>query len=155
METGCKGRGGTRGAGRAAKTEPEVERARPDWDEAARLLAAGLTPAEVARFVGTTPSRVRSRLQRVKAFRDTVEEYRAAGRTNPAAAYEYLSRIVYVQLERELRAGNLRVLLWVADRLKLVRPPEADAGRGELAGLLASLSPEERAELAALSAPEA
>ncbi len=155
MDTGCNGRGGRKGA-RAEKAEPQVEeKVRPDWDEAARLLAAGLTPAEVARFVGVKPSQIRARLQRVKAFRDTVEEYRAAGRTHPAAAYEHLSRLVYVQLEREVRAGNLRVLLWVADRLKLVRPLEADPARGELAGLLASLSPQEREELAGLSGPEA
>jgi len=155
MDTGCNGRGTRRGA-RAAKREPQVEETvRPDWDDAARLLAAGFTPAEVARFVGVRPSQVRGRLQRVKAFRDQVEEYRAAGRTDPATAYEHLSRIVYVQLERELRAGNLRVLLWVADRLKLVRPPEADPARGELAGLLASLSSAEREELAGLSGPDA
>ncbi len=96
-----------------------------NWDDAARLLAVGLTSVEVAQLVGTRPGTINARLKRVKSFRDLVEQYRHAGESRPKEAYKRFCRLVYAHLERQVRAGNLRVVLWIADRLKLIRPTDA------------------------------
>ena len=139
-----KARGTSRSRGRAAS--PPV-----DWEDAARLLAVGLSPSEVAQLVGTTPGRVSARLKRVKSFREMVEHFRAQSRASPRQAYERLCRLVYAHLERQVRCGNLRVLLWIADRLKLVRPAEVDVAEAEVARLIEGLSESQREELARLA----
>ncbi len=150
MGNSRQGTGSTRVRGEA-ETKGRAKASPVDWEDAARLLAVGLSASEVAQLVGTTPGRVRYRLARVKAFRELVERYRAEGRTGPREAYERLCRLVYAHLERQVRCGNLRVLLWVADRLKLVRPAEVDVAEAELARLVDSLPEEQREELARLA----
>ncbi len=121
-----------------------------DWDDAARLLAVGLTPVEVAQLVGTTPGRINARIKRVRSFREAIEQHRSAGRASPREAYERFCKLVYAHLERQVRSGNLKVLMWIADRMKLVRPPDVDAPELELQRLLRTLSEEQRAEIRAL-----
>ena len=64
--------------------------------------------------------------------------------------YDRLRRLVYTHLERLVRSGNLRVLLWIADKLKLVQPLDKAAPELELQSVLENLSDEELARFEAL-----
>ena len=50
----------------------------------------------------------------------------------------------------EVGAGNVRVILWLADRLKLVSPPNPQTPEHELRQLVAALTSEELREFESL-----
>lgn len=127
----AEGKSGSKGSGR----RPPVP-----WPEVARLLAAGLTEREVAELVGCELRTLRARVRRWGGLDRVVARYRDESAENPKETYRRLVELVYAHLERQVRSGNLRVLLWVADRLKLVRPFEADAEADILEEKLAALA---------------
>ncbi len=127
-------------------TETEI-----DWDDVARLLSAGLSQREVCRMTGCPPQRLRAKLSRSAAFRQAIRQHERFASLHPAALYERLRRLVFTHLERLVRSGNLRVLLWVADKLKLVQPVDRAAPELELSELLDSLSEEQFSEFEALA----
>ena len=49
-------------------------------------------------------------------------------------------------IEKEVSAGNVRVILWLADRLKLVTPPSERTPERELRQILGGLTSEELSE---------
>jgi hypothetical protein len=49
-------------------------------------------------------------------------------------------------IENEVSKGNVRVILWLADRLKLVTPPSERTPDQELRQILGGLTPEELCE---------
>ena len=53
-------------------------------------------------------------------------------------------------IAREVGLGNVRVILWLADRLKLVTPPSQHTPEQELRQLLAGLTMEELREFETL-----
>ncbi len=141
--------------GKAAKREgPAGDRAKSgqvvDWDDAARLLAAGLSHREVCELAGCSLPQLQGKLARSAAFREAVIRHREEGPGEPAVMYDRLRRLVYTHLERLVRSGNLRVLLWIADKLKLVQPIDKAAPELELRTILDSLSDEEFAQFEAL-----
>lgn len=54
-----------------------------------------------------------------------------------------LGRAVQAKIEDEVKAGNVRVILWLADRLKLITPPSERTPEQELRAILGGLSPDE------------
>jgi hypothetical protein len=57
-----------------------------------------------------------------------------------------LRRAVHEAIEAEVRNGNVRVLLWLADRLKLITPPSERTPEQELREILGGLSQDELKE---------
>jgi hypothetical protein len=53
-------------------------------------------------------------------------------------------------IEKEVCAGNVRVILWLADRLKLVTPPSERTPERELRQILGGLTQEELSEFEGL-----
>jgi hypothetical protein len=53
-------------------------------------------------------------------------------------------------IEKEVRGGNVRVVLWLADRLKLVTPPDQHTPEQELRQILGGLTSEELCEFEGL-----
>ena len=95
-----------------------------DWHQAAQLLAQGMTTADVASRVGCS----RGALGR-KRRHDTVFQSWMAGCRDAAAAADSppladLRHTLQKAIENEVGDGNVRVILWLADRLKLVTPPD-------------------------------
>ncbi len=121
-----------------------------DWEDVARLLAAGLSHREVCELAGCSPSRLKTKLARSATFREAVQRHRRETPEEPAVMYDRLRRLVYTHLERLARSGNLRVLLWIADKLKLVQPIDKAAPELELRSILENLSDEEFAQFEAL-----
>ncbi len=141
--------------GKAANRDgPAGDRARSgqvvDWDDAARLLAAGHSHREVCELAGCTLPQLQAKLARSAAFREAVDRHRDEGPGEPAVMYDRLRRLVYTHLERLVRSGNLRVLLWIADKLKLVQPIDKAMPELELQSVLRNLSEEEFAQFEAL-----
>ncbi len=138
----------------ASREEPGRDQASTgnevDWDDVARLLAVGLSHREVCELSGCSLSRLKTRLARSAAFREAVQRHRREGPGEPAVMYDRLRRLVYTHLERLARSGNLRVLLWIADKLKLVQPIDRAAPELELQSILENLSDEEFAQFEAL-----
>ena len=63
---------------------------------------------------------------------------------------EELRRAVHEAIEAEVRNGNVRVLLWLADRLKLITPPSERTPEQELRAILGGLSQDELQEFEGL-----
>jgi hypothetical protein len=116
---------------------------RPDWGQAALLLARGEAVAEVARRVGCSASYLARKRRTDAAFRARVE----AGKGGDMAG---LRHVVTKAIEQAVRDGNVRVVLWLADRLKLVAPVDGATPEGELRDLLRGLGPDELREFEAL-----
>ena len=54
-----------------------------------------------------------------------------------------LRRAVREAIEAEVKSGNVRVILWLADRLKLITPPSERTPERELREILGGLSQDE------------
>jgi hypothetical protein len=123
-----------------------------DWHRAADLVAGGASPAETARLVGCSPARLSRRLHHDAASQAMVAEARepeAFGQPSDGPSPALLEAI-----EREARSTNIRVSMWLSDRLKLLVPIDDALPDTELRSLLMSLTPEELAEFEALKDPK-
>jgi len=94
-------------------------RRRIDWGEAAALLADGVPTIEVARFVGCSRQHIWRILRSSNAMRVRLGEERARIAAECGAQVEGLRRPIALLLEREVLSGNVRVAMWLADRLGL------------------------------------
>jgi hypothetical protein len=65
-----------------------------------------------------------------------------------------LRRAWDVGIEKAVGKGDVRILLWLADRLNLVAPPSEQTPGGELRDILSGLSPEELREFQDLGDPD-
>ena len=63
---------------------------------------------------------------------------------------ENLRLAVRTAIEAEVKRGNVRVVLWLADRLKLITPPSERTPDQELREILSGLSPDELQEFESL-----
>ncbi|MEM7022479.1 MAG: hypothetical protein AAF637_07765 [Pseudomonadota bacterium] len=124
---------------------------RPDWRAAARLLARGDRVSAVARQIGCSRSQLSRKRNHDSMFQSWIAEFQQSDQ----GADDRMSRLhhaVHRAIENEVRSGNVRVVLWLADRLKLVTPPtEATPGQ-ELQDLLNGLSQAELQEFEKLGA---
>jgi transcriptional regulator with XRE-family HTH domain len=94
-------------------------RRRIDWTEVATMLADGVSTLEVAHQVGCSRQHVWRILRSSNALRLRLGEERARVAAECGAQIEGLRRTIADKIEREVYAGNIRVLLWAADRLGL------------------------------------
>lgn len=132
---------------------PRTPRVRPiDWRHAAELFARGLTVAAVARRVGCSRSQASRKRNQDPVFRTWIEEFEAKIETPSPDRMVGLRQALHQAIDAEVRAGNVRVILWLADRLKLVAPQERPAEQ-ELKDLLGGLSQDELREFESLRDP--
>jgi transcriptional regulator with XRE-family HTH domain len=141
-------------AGEPSKGSGRSRPRRIDWPYAARLLAEGLSLGEVAERVGCSKSQLSRKRNRDPEFIGWVDDARGKPPEDRARAqFADLRRAVRRAIEAEVRAGNVRVILWLADRLKLVVAPEERPPERQLDRLLRDLSPAELNEFHALRDP--
>lgn len=99
----------------ANDTAPE----RIDWPAIARALALGRNEEHVALDHGVQPRIIRRHLKRTPKLRRLIGYFRAELENEAAARVDGLRGQVAERLSAMLAAGNPRVTLWLADRLKL------------------------------------
>lgn len=121
-----------------------------DWSHAAWLTAKGVRTSEILEAVGCSRSQLRRRQKQCRLFRALVgqlqkELARTADESGPSEPDDLsLDQVVRTQLEQEISNGNIKVALWLAERLRLFAP-DPDEGTDEtLRRLLESMTPDER-----------
>ena len=117
-----------------------------DWHQAAELRAQGLTTAAVAERVGCSPAALARRRKNDAVFQTWMTRCRAAAAEPDEHPLADLSQTLREAIEKEVSAGNVRVILWLADRLKLVTPPSERTPERELRQILGGLTSEELSE---------
>ena len=117
-----------------------------DWHQAAELLAQGLTPAAVAERVGCSRAALARRRKNDAVFQTWMTRCRAAAAEPDEHPLADLSQTLREAIEKEVSAGNVPVILWLADRLKLVTPPSERTPERELRQILGGLTSEELSE---------
>ena len=122
-----------------------------DWQLAAELLAQGITMAEAASRVGCSYDALARRRRHDPDFRSWIARCREPAAADAAAPrFEELRPAIHKVIAREVGLGNVRVTLWLADRLKLVTPPSQQTPEHELRQLLAGLTTAELLEFESL-----
>ncbi len=110
---------------------------RVDWQRIAALMAEGHPVAEVARQANCSRQHVWRVVRRQRAAAARAADPDAA-RAEAEARLAELRPLVVDGLARQAEAGNPRVLLWLAERLRVGRdlaeaaPPPADAAPDSL-----------------------
>ena len=127
---------------------------RIDWRRAAELLARGHCLKTVAHQVGCSRSHLSRMRCHDQVFRGWIAEFEAANAARERVSLASLRQAVQEAIANEVKNGNVRVSLWLADRLKLISPPGERTSEDELRGLLGSLSQDELREFEALRDPE-
>ena len=121
-----------------------------DWQLAAELLAKGSTMAEAAARVGCSYGALARRRRHDPNFQSWIARSREPAVDGQAQRFEELRPAIHKVIAREVGLGNVRVTLWLADRLKLVTPPSQQTPEQELRQLLAGLTTEELLEFESL-----
>lgn len=138
----------------AASAAGAPARARPaiDWRRAAELLARGTSVAETAGQVGCSRDHLARKRRRDPMFQRWISE---SGERSPRSGDRMagLRTALLEAIEKEVRTGNVRVILWLADRLKLVTPVDERTPEAELQELLGGLGPDELREFETLQDP--
>ena len=117
-----------------------------DWHQAAELLAQGLTIPAVAERVGCSCAALARRRKNDVVFQAWMTRCRTAAAEPDEHPLADLSQTLRAAIEKEVSAGNVRVILWLADRLKLVTPPSECTPERELRQILGGLTSEELSE---------
>ena len=125
-------------------------RRRIDWHKAAELVAASTPVDDVASQVGCSRRQLSRRRHHDPLFKAWIEEFRQAALARERTRIVDLGRAVQKAIEAEVKAGNVRVLLWLADRLKLITPPDERTPEQELREILGGLSSDELREFESL-----
>ncbi len=125
-----------------------------DWRQAAELLARGLPVATVARQVGCSRSHLSRKRNHNAAFRRWIEELKNPVHERERDRIGELRLALHAAIEAEVKDGNVRVILWLADRLKLITPPSERTPEQELRAILGGLSPDELHEFESLGDPQ-
>jgi hypothetical protein len=125
-------------------------RRRIDWRKAAELVAEGAPPGAIIGLVGCSRRQLSRHLNHDTVFQGWVEELRQAAIERERSRISELGRAVQTAIEVEVKKGNVRVLLWLADRLKLITPPSEGTPDQELREILRGLSSDELREFESL-----
>ena len=126
-----------------------------DWGKAAWLTASGARPGEIVAAIGCSRSQLRRRRQQCGLFGALVEQYgkaladvEALASTSPeqpaSTAGSALAETVRAKLEQEIIDGNVKVAMWLAERLRLFSPDDKDGTDATLRRLLETMSAAER-----------
>jgi transcriptional regulator with XRE-family HTH domain len=121
-----------------------------DWRLAAELIARGLSLAAVARRVGCSRARLSRRRHHDPGFRRSIEELEEIAAERDRNRIVDLRLALHTAIETEVGKGNVRVIIWLADRLKLITPPSERTPQQELQAIVRSLSPDELREFESL-----
>ncbi|MEM7042445.1 MAG: helix-turn-helix domain-containing protein [Pseudomonadota bacterium] len=111
-----------------------------DWRMAAELLARGLSVAEAARQIGCSRSQLSRRRNHDAVFRSWIE---ACEINLPPVRERKISSLrqrLHDAIDTEVQSGNVRVILWLADRLKLVSPSDKEKSTTALDDLLGAMT---------------
>lgn len=105
-------------------TEGLNNRTRTDeqWARIAYYLAAGVTIAEVARHFRLSRSTIWRALQRSPGLRRRIVAEREMLRRESDSRFVAMRHAVLEGLSRAINAGNIRAILWAAQRLELGGP---------------------------------
>jgi hypothetical protein len=135
-------------------TEPRVRARAPrraiDWHQAAELLARGATAAAVAEQVSCSRNHLSKKRKHDPVFQSWIARCRERLAEDTGDRLSDLRRTLHEAIETEVRAGNVRVILWLADRLKLVSPPNERTPEHALREILGGLSQDELSEFEGL-----
>jgi hypothetical protein len=93
-----------------------------DWHRAAELLAQGITTAEVATRVGCSRGALARRRRHDPVFQTWMARCREDAAEPDSQRLADLRPTLQQAIEKEVLDGNVRVVLWLADRLKLITP---------------------------------
>lgn len=117
-----------------------------DWSHAARLTAKGVRPQEIMAAVGCSRSQLRRRQKSCGLFQALVARLRDTdqGGAGPLGPDLPIDQVVRSHLEQEICNGNIKVVLWLAERLRLFSPEANEATDDTLKRLLDSMTPDER-----------
>jgi hypothetical protein len=120
-----------------------------DWHQAAELLAQGISTADVATRVGCSRGALTRKRKHDPVFQSWIARC-PEGAEPDNRTFAELRLTLHDAIEKEVHGGNIRVILWLADRLKLVTPPSERTPAQELRQILSGLSPEELREFEGL-----
>ncbi len=127
-----------------------------DWSKAAWLTAQGAKPGDIVAAVGCSRSQLRRRQQQCPLFCALVAQYSltlaevgaSQGRSlqppSPGEPRLPLAETVRARLEQEILDGNLKVAMWLAERLRLFSPDDKEGTDGTLRRLLQTMTEAER-----------
>jgi hypothetical protein len=104
----------------------------------------------VARQLGCSRSHLSRQRTHDRLCQRWIEEAKEATTLPKRDRLGDLRRAVHDAIEAEVRNGNVRVLLWLADRLKLIAPPSERTPEQELREILGGLSQDELNEFEGL-----
>lgn len=121
-----------------------------DWHRGAELLAQGMSAAKAAACLGCSRSALDRRRKHDPVFQTWMARCRDAATEPDGRSLADLRLTLHDAIEKEVHAGNVRVILWLADRLKLVTPPSERTPDQELRQLLSGLTSEELCEFEGL-----
>ena len=121
-----------------------------NWRRAAELLGQGLTVSQAAARVGCSRSALARKRRHDSKFQGWMASAGEGGADVQAQRFEVLRPTMHKVITREVGSGNVRVTLWLADRLKLVTPLSQHTPERELRQLLAGLTLEELREFEGL-----
>jgi DNA invertase Pin-like site-specific DNA recombinase len=92
---------------------------RVDWQRVAARLAEGRSTAEVAQEVGCSRQHVWDILRKSRLARRALDDAESEVGTNANLRLRGLRPKLADALARELDKGNVRVMLWLAERLRV------------------------------------
>jgi hypothetical protein len=136
------------------RLEAGARRAEPrriDWHQAAELLAGGMPITTVAGRLGCSRSQLSRKRHHDPAFQRMIEDSKRTASMRERDRIRELCLAVRAVIETEVGKGNVRVVLWLADRLKLITPPSERTPEQELREILGGLSPDELQEFESLN----
>ncbi|MEZ5932487.1 MAG: helix-turn-helix domain-containing protein [Alphaproteobacteria bacterium] len=121
-----------------------------DWRMAAELLARGLTVAEAARQLGCSRSQLSRRRNHDTVFQSWIEEFKVSLPPLRERRIGSLRQRLHDAIDAEVQSGNVRVILWLADRLKLIMPTERTKPSSSIDDLLRSMTDQDIKEFESL-----
>jgi transcriptional regulator with XRE-family HTH domain len=121
-----------------------------DWRMAAELLARGLTIAEAARQLGCSRSQLSRRRNHDEVFQSWIEEFKASLPPLSERKICSLRQRLHDAIDTEVQSGNVRVILWLADRLKLITPAERAKSGSSIDDLLRAMNDQDIKEFESL-----
>lgn len=127
--------------GKAVTVKPVV-----DWRLGAELLARGETITDTARQIGCSRQQLSRRFNHDQLFKDLVAEFEPKTPERVETRLGSLRQRLHDAIDAEVQNGNVRVILWLADRMKLINPPEHDMQKYPLDDLLKGMSEEDLKE---------
>ncbi len=121
-----------------------------DWRLGAELLAQGMSVSEAARQIGCTRSQLSRRRNHDQLFKDWIAELKTTRSVPREQRLESLRDRLHDAIDAEVQNGNVRVILWLADRLKLIKPPQEKNQSSPLEDLLLDMNEQDLREFESL-----